>query len=212
MAQPYQSGLGEPQETAIARAVVERISLLHRDRGRYLKYVGQLDAMPSRMSDELFAGLLQTVRGQVPCALVAIDSSQAEPGGMTGDREQWTRRFEIAVGIYSSHRRGRVEGRLDPDAISNADDRKDPGLRAICEHVDVLLMGWPLGLKTVYELEPGQGGTLFTDRGGTLRELRYSVRVDRSREPWPEYDDFLEGIDSVFGIGDLEVHEMETEI
>ncbi len=68
MAQSYQSGLSEPQETAIARAVVERISRLHKNRGRYLKYVGQLDAMPSRMSDELFSGLLNTVRGRADCS------------------------------------------------------------------------------------------------------------------------------------------------
>ncbi|MCG8422241.1 MAG: hypothetical protein MJE77_30335 [Proteobacteria bacterium] len=204
MALPYTTGLPEPQETMLAQAIVRRLEQLHGTAGLFLAHVGQTPASPASVDDDAFSAVLERVRGQAPAALVAIESATVQAGGMTDLRERWSLSYDVVVFIYCAHRRSVVEGRLDPDSASKQDDTKDPGIRAITELVNTLLIGWPLTdehgkeIATLYEMQPQGWRTVFADAGGTARELRYRVLADQQRDPWPGVTDYLEAVEATY--------------
>ncbi len=196
----FTSGLDRPQETLIAEALVKRLGLLG-GRDGFLKFVGEAAGLPSRLTDDpAWDRMLERMRGQAPAALVIIDSSRATPGGMTKRRRLWVREFDVAVAVFSNHRRDTIDGRLNPDVVSAGNRRADPGIRAMCELIDTLLLGWPLGIDGVLEMEPASRGTqaVFVGGGGTLRGMHYRVRAERRREAWPDIDTYLAAIRTTY--------------
>ncbi len=199
MTQAYTSGLEMPQETLIAEALTARIRQL-----RFLRHVGEAAAMPSRLvNDPAWDGMLQKMRGQAPAAFVIIESSRAMAGGMTNRRNLWKREFDVVIAVFSGHRRDTIDGRLNPDVVSRGRDDADPGIRAMCELIDTLLMGWSVDIPGVYEMEPDRVRTVFVGNAGTLREMTYHVRAERRREPWPDVDTFLESVNTTFDTGGM---------
>lgn len=192
---PFASGHDRPQETRIAEAVVERLALLHRDAGLFLAHVGQAPVMPSRITDrDSWDALLREMNTRAPAALVIIDSARTSAGEMSIEREHWERIYDITVAVFSNHRRDLVLGRLDPDAAG--DPSKDPGLRATCEIIDNLLLGFPLELDDGGDVEPGAHGmqTIYAGALGTLREMHYTVEARMTRGTWPGLPRYLESI------------------
>ena len=199
MSLPYQDGRLRPQETLIAEALVERLSLLHRSRGLFLAHVGELPAMPSRLRDDAWDSMLQRLRGQAPAALVVLDAARTTEGDNTW--RVWHRMYDVTVAVFSTHRRDLVLGRLDPDMRSLAEDARDPGMRAMCELIDTLVLGWKLDVPGVYEMRPGNQGmqTVYAGAAGTLRELHYQVLAELRRGDWPEPARYIESIHTQLG-------------
>ena len=81
-----------------------------------------------------------------------------------------------------------------------ANDR-DPGLRAACEFVDMLLRGWRPDVAGAHEIKPGSRGmqTVFVGQAGTMRELDYRVTVDIESRSWPEPVHHLDSIRTALG-------------
>jgi hypothetical protein len=194
---PFAGGQDRPQETRIAEAIVARLSLLHRDAGLFLAHVGEAPVMPSRISDrESWDALLREMNTRTPAALVVIDGARTGAGEMSIEREHWERTYDVTIAVFSNHRRDLVLGRLNPDAVSEAESGKDPGLRAACELIDNLLLGFPLDLDDVGDLEPGRQGmqTVYAGALGTLREMHYTVEAEMTRTAWPDVGRYLESV------------------
>lgn len=197
MRRPFAGGHDRPQETRIAEAIIARLSLLHRDAGLFLAHVGEAPVMPSRISDrESWDSLVRQMNTRAPAALVIIDSARTKAGEMSTDRDDWERTYDVTIAVFSSHRRDLVLGRLNPDAVSEAESSKDPGLRAACELIDSLLLGFSLPLDDVGDLEPGRPGmqTVYAGAHGTLREMHYTVEAEMTRTEWPDIAHYLESI------------------
>lgn len=210
MALPYTSGHARPQETLIADAVVERIGLLDRAHGLFLQHVGELPATPSRLQGEAWDIARRQMGAQAPAAFVVLDSARTSAGD--SNCRTWQRDYEITVAVFSKHRRDAITGPLNPDVVSDRENGQDPGIRAMCELIDTLLLGWELDVTDVYEMRPGSQGmqTVYAGVEGTLRELHYTVKAELSRATWPDMNAFLEGIRTTFsGSG---AHIMETEL
>lgn len=209
MSLPYTTGHQRPQEMLLAEALVSRISLLHKDNGLFLAHVGELPTLPSRLRREAWDMAVKQMGARVPAAFVIIDSARTREGDNSG--HTWQRDYDVTVAVFSNHRRDTVTGRLNPDLDSMTQNDKDPGIRAMCELVDTLIMGWDIGIDGVYDVRPGSQGmqTVYAGRDGTMRELHYVVKAELARAKWPDVADYLDSIRTVFT--DTTAHTMDSE-
>lgn len=132
MALLFDTGDAAPLATLVGRGVVELLQPLLYDegdpgsgRGPYLRSVRQAPADPN--VGEL-ADALTDLLGPLPCAVVVVGDGEARVTHPT--HIVW--RMDIRVHCVSGYPGSWVEGRLDPMAD---DDRHDPGVRAIWQHV-----------------------------------------------------------------------------
>ena len=199
MSLPYTTGHTRPQETLIAAALRTRLGLLDREHGLFLRHVGELPAMPSRLRDDAWDIARRQMGAQAPAAFVVLDSARTREGDSSG--HTWQRDYDITIAVYSNHRRDTVSGRLDPDVVSTARNDSDPGMRAMCELIDSLILGWNIDVDGVYEVRPGSQGmqTVYAGIEGTLRELHYVVKAELSRARWPDMAAYLEHIQTTYG-------------
>jgi hypothetical protein len=180
----FDTGLAYAQRSLIRDAIVTRLSALLTTAApsRYLHAVKPI-ARPYRgEGDEDGAAILvSALLGQAPAIAVALGRKTYE----ATDAEPYTSRGTIDVAIYvlSKHPRGLVDGRLKTDVAGNAAITADPGIEAMLEHVEELLLGQSLGIAGVSELRPVDEDEVATADDGTIWEQTYTIGVERQINP-----------------------------
>ena len=183
-AQTYDTGLALPQRTTIRNAVIARLAAL-KTTATPARYVFDVKPLARRFrgeGDEDGMNLLiETFQGSAPAIAVALGRKVYE--ATDGDAYLSRATLELAVYAVSKHSRGTVEGRLATDVTGDASVTADPGLEAMLEHIEELLLGQAIGVDGVSELRPVSEDEVITAADGSIWEQVYELHVERQINP-----------------------------
>lgn len=188
----FDTALGLPQRTTIRRGVIDRLSELLKPGG----YVATIIPIPRLLrgeGDEDGEGMvLRATQGQSPAIAVALGRKTYE----ATDGESELCQGELVLGVYfvSEHNTDVVEGRLEMDVVGAGDATADPGLEALMEHVEELLLGQELNIRGVSEIRPVQEDEVATFADATIWEQTYSIKVMRDIVPSRKSTRFMTSI------------------
>ncbi len=190
----YDTGLHRPQRSEIRTALVDRIAAaLAFAEGRYLRAVRGLPRQLKNDSPEEMGILFNVLQGQAPAVAVALGRKDYEPSGMGVATFEGT--IDLAVYVVSANPRSREDGRLSTDVAGQADPTADPGVETILEHVEELLVGQELNIKSISEVRPRWEDELCTLLDVTIWEQHFTLRVERVMNPERDNDEVLTEIE-----------------
>jgi hypothetical protein len=181
-AHAFDTGLLNSQRSTIRAALVTRLGALLKSNGRYMRSVQPLPRAYRGEGDEEGESILSTAfQGQAPALGVALGRKTYE----AADIEAHIARGEITVTIYavSQNVRAEVEGRLEMDKIGGASIDADPGIEAMLEHVEELLLGQSIPVAGTTELRPVSEDEVQTFEDVTIWEQVYTLNVERQINP-----------------------------
>jgi hypothetical protein len=146
MTHVFDTGLHVPQRTVIEEGATDLLSGLLRSNGGYLYNVEPFGGVVRTYTDdEGIASLMDQVKVTPSIALqtgtCTYDTTNLGGGAIGSGGMQSAGELELLVYIATQHQRGRSRGRHRADGVALADDRADPGIHVIMEHVRELLIG-----------------------------------------------------------------------
>lgn len=202
--QRFDTGLHRAQRTEIRQALLDRLGALlvtptgvnAGGAGRYLRAVRWIPRPLRNDSSEELAHIADVAQGQAPAVCVALGRKTYEASGMGIPAVQFRSDIEVAVYVISANGRSREDGRLSTDVAGASDPKADPGIEVILEHIEELLLGQELNIKSAYELRPVSEDELATFGDVTVWEQRYLIGVDRVINPDRDVDDVLVDIEA----------------
>lgn len=201
----FDTGLHRAQRTEIRQALIERITgALGKVEGGYLRAVVSIPRPLKNDSAEEIGLIYDRVQGQQPCVAIALGRKEYQADGMDIPAVNFRGYIDLAIYAISGNLRERVDGRLATDVSGAADVTADPGVDIILEHLEEVLLGQELDLKTVYELRPVSEDELATFADVAIWEQRYLIGVDRSIDPDRDNEDVLMSIEAKNNLTDAD--------
>lgn len=145
MSHRFDTGLPQPQRTALRRGTVALLSDLKRPRG-YLRDVLSFGGVVRTYTDEPDIQLLIKAMGATPSIAVQLATRDYENKNVNASQAI----SEIQLLLYhaSQHSRDLMVGRHEADTIALVDDHADPGLDIMMEHALELLHGQYASIST----------------------------------------------------------------
>lgn len=183
MAHVFDTGIALAQRTKLRRSVLDLLAPLGRASGGYLHAIEPWGGVIRGYQDELGIGLMhEALVGRSPAVLVALGDRLPTDKHLGGFASRCS--VELLVYFYSSSLRGDLEGRVEIDAVGLADNRADPGLDVMLEHVEELLVGQRPGTTpTIKNIVFRGEEEVRTEADFSLWLQRYTVAVDRAINP-----------------------------
>lgn len=173
----YHSGLSSPQRTVIAAQLVTALAALP-----YVKFAGRIMTALESTDDEAWAQFYNTVRGQMPAVVVALDEEKFVDNGMTGARERARSTLRAVIYVATNHRGKFIVGRTEQDSLSAADDALDPGTDAILEQVQDVTVGVEFTADTIYRMVPKNISSIVSTAKESVWALEFTVELERNRD------------------------------
>jgi hypothetical protein len=164
--------------------------------GLYLRYLDKLHTDPANMTDAAFNAFMDRARAQAPGVAIVLGNSSYDPSGLSSTRHRWRAEMTISLYVYSTHRRDLVDGRLDADVVSDSAVQADPGVWAMLEHLDDMLLGAVLDFEWAGSMVPQGHEEVISDTAITMWRARYSVRIERLRDPHAGITEALRAIET----------------
>lgn len=183
-AHTYDTGLALAQRTLIRNAVIAKLAPLLRANGRYVLAIKPIPRRYRGEGDiEGRQQLVNALLGQTPAIGVALGRKTYE--ATDGDAFISLGELELSIVVISQHGRdpALVEGRLATDPVGDAAITADPGIEAMLEHVEELLLGQSIGVAGTSELRPVDEEEVETAENGSIWQQTYSIRVERQINP-----------------------------
>lgn len=183
----YDTGLAKPQRTMLRAAIAARLSPLLVANGGYLRAVMSLPRPLAGSSEIELDWFRRAFQGQTPCIAIALGSKKHQPAGLEATEVRGE--LEVAIYVASTNQRDLVAGRLEADISSTTDPKSDPGVDAMLEHVEELLLGQNFVLvngavsSTTSELKFESEEEVYTDGNLTVWGERATLLVERPINP-----------------------------
>ncbi len=191
----YDSGLHRAQRSEIRQILVDRLGALLFSNGRYLRSIRQLPRPLKGDSPEEIDLIVNELQGQSPAVLVAIGRKTYQAAGMEIPAVSYRGELELAVYVVCTNARARQDGRLSTDIAGQSDPLADPGIETVLEHIEELLLGQELNIKSVSELRPVSEDELATFGDLSIWEQRYTLAVERVMNPERDNGEALTAIE-----------------
>jgi hypothetical protein len=158
-------------------------------------------AFHTGLSTPDMAELAHAFIGQLPGVLVALGRKLYSPHGV-GLSTHFRTEIDVHVYICSDNERSLL-ARVEQDAGSIGDNRRDPGVDVILEHVEELLVGYQISStvdtsETIYRLEPVDEDELDAGAGFTMWAQTYRVAVEREVRPFASVDQYVDALRSEY--------------
>jgi hypothetical protein len=208
----FDSGLHRAQRSEIRDALIARISdaLMTSTASRYLRAVRPLPCPLRSDAPEEIKFILDQLQGQAPAVLVALGRKTYDPKGMEIPAVNYRGDIELALYVVCASPRTLQDGRLAADVTASTSTTADPGAEVILEHLEELVLGQELNLKSVYELRPLYEDELITTGDLTIWEQRYVIGVDRMINPDRDVSDVLLDIEAQNNLVDVDADDPDA--
>ena len=176
--------MADPAATQIVTSVMARVAPLSVAQGGYVKAIKRAAArLDTRLTETVWQAAIDEMRGNAPAIFATVDAYRNFTG-TAGRTQSWKGDADLCVYCATDYRGSLTAGRLDPDAVANADATADQGLWRLVEDVFGRLAGWsPQG--NAYRLNPVGGRFVVTDEAITVWEWQFSVGVVLASTPIP---------------------------
>lgn len=192
----FDTGLFRSQRSEIRLAIMDQLSVLLKSSGRYVSRIVALPRPFRGEGDDEGEGLLEdALGGQAPALAVAIGDKTYQATGMGGT--QMNAEIDLHVYAVGANARNRTDGRLSTDVAGAASISADPGVEALLEHVEELLIGQPCSVAGVTDLAPKHEAISITRAAITVWEQVYALTVQRDVDPDRVMDEVLETIEGL---------------
>lgn len=183
----FDTGLSRPQRTLLRAAIATRLAPLLVANGGYLRLIRSLPRPLSGRDPEELDWFRKAFQGQTPCAAIALGAKKHHPAGLEATEVRGE--LEVVVYIASANQRGFIDGRLETDVVAAAGPTNDPGIDAMLEHVEELLLGQSFVLgtapntSTTSELKFEREEELWTDGDLTVWGEHATLLLERPINP-----------------------------
>lgn len=182
----FDSGESVAQLTRIQDAVLALLADLHYQtedpETPFGPYLRTLEAIPAVPDSEFMEMQRTEYARRMPGVLVFLGGSTRARDGVSGQRYRAVR--DLLVVIFAGRAADAVEGRLDETDKIATDNRDDPGIRTIIEHVIERLEGAQLDTPGVLAPIVVQGDMpLETDSDWTSWGIRCTILVELTACP-----------------------------
>lgn len=213
----FDSGESSAQLTRIQDAVIGLLAELHYQpedpETPFGPYLRTLAAIPDVPDSEYMMTQRTEHMGRMPGVLIFLGGSTRDTKGVSGQRYRAVR--DLLLVIFAGRAANAVEGRLDETDKLATDNRDDPGIRTIYEHVVARLEGaqldtpgvmGPIVVQGDIPLETGSDWTSWGIRCTLVVELTACPPDTRAADPL----DVIRAEHDVQGVGVIVTQEEDV--
>lgn len=191
----YDTGHFRPQRSMVRQGVIDKLAPLLVANGRYAHAIAGIPRPLKSEADDELALIEFAIGTRYPAICVGLGRKDYEATGMDIPAVQYRAELELAIYVMTANARAREDGRLSTDIAGSADLKNDPGIEAILEHIEQILLGQDIDIAGVSEMRPKYEDEVFTGAEFSVWEQRYSVKVNRDINPDRDVDGIVTSIE-----------------
>jgi hypothetical protein len=180
----FDTGLAIPMRTAVRNALVQALASLRIASGGYVAAISTIPRpIRGTVHDDIegASDLAIALQGQAPAIVIALGPAKPHAVSMDGIDEQSV--IDFSIYVCSKNQRNTVEGRLYGDSISAADDKADPGVFAMLEHVRERIHAQRLPIANTSDPRWHAEDEVMTATDATVWGMDFTIAVNATINP-----------------------------